>query len=121
MRAPASRTSVEVVDMWRGYPAAPFGRHPLRGSFDGPNLCSSVEGLSRVLSSVYGSTTRIGHRRKEKLMRKKLFGLGLAATMMVGLLGIGVAANAAGTAKVNVVHGIPGVTVDVCVDGSKAI
>jgi len=54
-------------------------------------------------------------------MRKKLFGLGLAATMMVGLLGIAGPANAAGTAKVNVVHGIPGVTVDVCVDGSKAI
>jgi Domain of unknown function (DUF4397) len=55
-------------------------------------------------------------------MRKKLIGSGLAAAMMVvGLLGIGGPANAAGTAKLNVVHGIPGVTVDVCVDGSKAI
>jgi hypothetical protein len=54
-------------------------------------------------------------------MRKKLLGLGLAATMVVGLLGVGGAASAAGKAKLNVVHGIPGVTVNVCVDGSVAI
>jgi hypothetical protein len=50
-----------------------------------------------------------------------MLGLGLAATIVVGLLAVGGPANAAGTAKVNVVHGIPGLTVDVCVDGSKAI
>ena len=55
-------------------------------------------------------------------MRRKLLGLGVAAAVAVGLLGtVGTANAASGTAKLNVVHGIPGVTVDVCVDGSKAI
>ena len=54
-------------------------------------------------------------------MRKKLLGLGLAATIVVGMLGIAGPAAAAPDAKVNVVHGIPGLTVDVCVDGAKAI
>ena len=55
-------------------------------------------------------------------MRKKLMGVGLAATMvMAGLMAAGGVASAAGKATLNVVHGIPGVTVDVCVNGSKAI
>ena len=54
-------------------------------------------------------------------MRKKLLGLGLAATMVVGLMGLAGPASAAKMAKLNVVHGIPGLTVDVCVDGAKAI
>jgi hypothetical protein len=54
-------------------------------------------------------------------MRKKLMGLGLAATLVVGLVMAGGAASAGGKATLNVVHGIPGMTVGVCVDGSKAI
>jgi hypothetical protein len=54
-------------------------------------------------------------------MRKRLLGLGLAATMVVGLMGLAGPASAAKMAKLNVVHGIPGLTVDVCVDGVKAI
>ena len=54
-------------------------------------------------------------------MRKKLFGLVLAATVGMGLVAAGGPASAAGKATLNVVHGIPGVTVDVCVDGTKAI
>jgi hypothetical protein len=54
-------------------------------------------------------------------MRKKLLGLGLAATMVVGLMGLAGPASAAKMAKLNVVHGIPNLTVDVCVDGVKAI
>jgi hypothetical protein len=74
-----------------------------------------------MLPNVYGPCTRIGHRGKEKLMRTKLLGLGLAATMVAGLFGLAGPATAAANAKVNVVHGIPGLTVDVCVDGAKAI
>lgn len=54
-------------------------------------------------------------------MRKKLMGLGLMASLVVGLLAAGGPASGAGKARLNVVHGIPGVTVDVCVDGTKAI
>jgi uncharacterized protein DUF4397 len=54
-------------------------------------------------------------------MRKRLMGVGLAAAVAIGLLAGGGTANAAGKATVNVVHGIPGVTVDVCVNGAKAI
>jgi hypothetical protein len=54
-------------------------------------------------------------------MRKKLMGLGLVAGLVMGLVAAGGPAGAAGKATLNVVHGIPGVTVDVCVDGSKAI
>lgn len=53
-------------------------------------------------------------------MRKKLLGLGIVATLALGLLGAA-PASAAGTAKLNVVHGIPGVTVNVCVDGMEAV
>jgi len=55
-------------------------------------------------------------------MTKRIVGLvvALAATMAVSGA---VPASAGGTPKftLNVVHGIPGVTVDVCVNGDKAI
>lgn len=52
-------------------------------------------------------------------MRKRLFGLAIAASLAVATLGVGTA-NAA-DATLNVVHGIPGVDVNVCVDGGEAI
>ncbi len=54
-------------------------------------------------------------------MRKRLLGLGLVAALAMGLLTGGGPAVAAGKARLNVVHGIPGVTVNVCVDGTNAI
>ncbi len=46
-------------------------------------------------------------------------GLGVAATLIVSMLGVGTA-NAA-DASLNAVHGIPGVDVEVCVNGAVAI
>ena len=54
-------------------------------------------------------------------MRKRMLGVAMIATLTMGLLGASPAGAAAGDAKLNVVHGIPGVTVNVCVDGVKAI
>jgi hypothetical protein len=47
-------------------------------------------------------------------------GLVVAATIVFSVLGTGTA-SAAGKASLNVVHGIPGVDVEVCVNGSIAI
>jgi hypothetical protein len=58
---------------------------------------------------------------RRKAMRKRLLGLGLVAALAMGLLTGGGPAVAAGKARLNVVHGIPGVTVNVCVDGTNAI
>ena len=52
-------------------------------------------------------------------MKKRLLGLGVAATLAVSMLGVGTASAA--DASVNVVHGIPGVDVEVCVNGAVAI
>jgi hypothetical protein len=52
-------------------------------------------------------------------MRKRLLGLGVAATLAVSMLGAGTASAA--DASLNVVHGIPGVDVEVCVNGAVAI
>jgi hypothetical protein len=52
-------------------------------------------------------------------MKKRLLGLGVAATLIVSMLGVGTA-NAA-DASLNVVHGIPGADVEVCVNGAVAI
>jgi hypothetical protein len=52
-------------------------------------------------------------------MRKRLLGLAVGAAMIVSTLGAGSAAAA--DASLNVVHGIPGVDVDVCVNGAVAI
>ena len=52
-------------------------------------------------------------------MRKRLLGLGVAATLAVSMLGVGTASAA--DASLNVVHGIPGVDVEVCVNGAVAI
>ena len=52
-------------------------------------------------------------------MRKRLLGLGVAATLAVSMLGVGTASAA--DASLNVVHGIPGVDVEVCVNGDVAI
>jgi hypothetical protein len=46
-------------------------------------------------------------------------GLGVAATLAVSMLGVGTASAA--DASLNVVHGIPGVDVEVCVNGAVAI
>lgn len=52
-------------------------------------------------------------------MIKRLMGLGVAATLAVSMLGVGTASAA--DASLNVVHGIPGVDVEVCVNGAVAI
>ena len=52
-------------------------------------------------------------------MRKRLVGLGVAATLAVSMLGVGTASAA--DASLNFVHGIPGVDVEVCVNGGVAI
>ncbi|HEY7668266.1 MAG TPA: DUF4397 domain-containing protein [Actinomycetota bacterium] len=52
-------------------------------------------------------------------MIKRIAGLGVAAALAVATLGVGTAAAA--DATLNVVHGIPGVDVNVCVNGSAAI
>lgn len=52
-------------------------------------------------------------------MRKRLLGLAVGAAMIVSTLGAGSAAAA--DASLNVVHGIPGVDVEVCVNGAVAI
>ena len=54
-------------------------------------------------------------------MRTRLLGISIAAALMVGAMSAAIPASAAGKATLNVVHGIPGVTVNVCVDGSEAI
>jgi hypothetical protein len=52
-------------------------------------------------------------------MRKRFFALAVAGSLAISLLGVGTA-NAA-DASLNVVHGIPGVDVNVCVNGDVAI
>jgi hypothetical protein len=52
-------------------------------------------------------------------MKKRLLGLGVAATLAVSMLGVGTASAA--DASLNVVHGIPRVDVEVCVNGAVAI
>jgi hypothetical protein len=60
-------------------------------------------------------------------MRKRFLALGLTVATAVTLVATGVAtattasASPAKPASINVVHGIPGLTVDVCVNGAKAI
>lgn len=56
-------------------------------------------------------------------MRKRLIGLSVALATMTALFGVGAGIAQAGPAKamLNVVHGIPGLDVDVCVNGAKAI
>jgi hypothetical protein len=53
-------------------------------------------------------------------MRKRVIGLALVGAMALSVFGAA-SASAAGTTTVNVVHGIPGLDVDVCVNGAKAI
>lgn len=52
-------------------------------------------------------------------MRKRFLGLAVAASLAISLFGMSTA-NAA-DATLNVVHGIPGVDVNVCVNGAEAI
>ena len=52
-------------------------------------------------------------------MKKRLLGVGVAAALAVSTMSVGSASAA--DASLNVVHGIPGVTVEVCVKGSVAI
>lgn len=52
-------------------------------------------------------------------MRKRFIALAIAGSMAISLLGIGTASAA--DASLNVVHGIPGVDVNVCVNGAEAI
>jgi hypothetical protein len=52
-------------------------------------------------------------------MRKRIIGLAVAATLAVSAFGVGTASAA--DASLNVVHGIPGVNVEVCVNGDVAI
>lgn len=53
--------------------------------------------------------------------RARFAGIAVAGVAAVGLGALAVPAQAAGTAKVNVVHGIPGAVVKVCVDGAKVV
>jgi uncharacterized protein DUF4397 len=55
-------------------------------------------------------------------MMKRTIGLAIALATTMALLGAAPAqATGGSTATLNVVHGIPGLTVDVCVNGAKAI
>ncbi len=56
-------------------------------------------------------------------MKKRIIGLAVALATTMALFGAAPAQATGGSAKftLNVVHGIPGVTVDVCVNGAKAI
>jgi len=54
-------------------------------------------------------------------MRNRLIGIAVAGSLAMTMLGTGAAGARAGDATLNVVHGIPGLTVDVCVDGATAI
>ena len=54
-------------------------------------------------------------------MRNRLIGIAVAGSLAMTMLGTGTAGARAGDATLNVVHGIPGLTVDVCVDGATAI
>lgn len=53
-------------------------------------------------------------------MRKRFLGIAVAASLAISALFAGTA-SAASKAKLNVVHGIPGVDVNVCVNGGEAI
>ncbi|HEU4527223.1 MAG TPA: DUF4397 domain-containing protein [Actinomycetota bacterium] len=53
-------------------------------------------------------------------MRKRFFGLAVAASLAISAIFVGTA-SAASKARLNVVHGIPGVDVNVCVNGTEAI
>jgi hypothetical protein len=52
-------------------------------------------------------------------MKKRFLGIAVVTTLAVSLFGVGTASAA--DATLNVVHGIPGVDVNVCVDGTEAI
>jgi len=52
-------------------------------------------------------------------MKKRFLGLAVAASVAISLFGVGTASAA--DATLNVVHGIPGVDVNVCVNGGEAI
>lgn len=54
-------------------------------------------------------------------MRKKILGMAVAGSLAISMLGMAAPARAAGDASLNVVHGIPGVDVNVCVNGAIAI
>jgi Domain of unknown function (DUF4397) len=54
-------------------------------------------------------------------MRKRLLGVLVAGSLAAAMLGVGTANAAASDASLNVVHGIPGVDVNVCVNGTEAI
>ena len=54
-------------------------------------------------------------------MRNKVIGLAVAGALAMTMLGTGVAGARGGGATLNVVHGIPGVNVNVCVNGAVAI
>lgn len=54
-------------------------------------------------------------------MRKRMIGLAISVATVMTLVGAGSAQAGAKDATINVVHGIPGLTVDVCVNGAKAI
>ena len=54
-------------------------------------------------------------------MRKKLIGVAVAGALAMTVMGTGVSGARAEGATLNVVHGIPGLTVDICVDGATAI
>src|SRR4029077_13852081 len=54
-------------------------------------------------------------------MRKRMLTLVVALTAALTIFGVGTASARSAKATLNVVHAIPGLAVDVCVDGAKAI
>ena len=54
-------------------------------------------------------------------MMRKLIGVAVAGAFAMTMIGTGAASARAADATLNVVHGIPGLTVDVCVNGDTAI
>ena len=54
-------------------------------------------------------------------MRKRLLGMAVTGSLAISMLAMAAPARAAGDASLNVVHGIPGIDVNVCVNGAIAI
>jgi hypothetical protein len=82
-------------------------------------LWSALHRLGYLAPNGETGSPRLPKARKEHEMRKKLLGLTVAASLAVSILGVGTAS--ATDASLNVVHGIPSVDVDVCVNGATAV
>jgi hypothetical protein len=74
---------------------------------------------SLQLASLSSERDRLARGTRRQKMRKRILGLGVGMALAVSMLSA--TSAAAADASLNVVHGIPGVDVDVCVNGGVAI